>query len=216
MGRKKAFRYEAIHDFENGLSVGRAKALKGRWSTDFFDRNLPLTLELACGKGAYALGLAKLFPDRNFIGIDIKADRLYLGVKRAFERGWAGRVAFIRGPIDFLTDYFASGEVAEIWITFPDPQAREREIKKRLTAPAFLQRYRDILVPNGVVHVKTDTQLFYQYTLEILAHEKAFVLENHLDIAEIRKTRPALDITTDYERIHLEQGRTIKYVKFRL
>lgn len=214
MARKKSYRFQALHEFPNGIAEDEAEKLKGKWREEYFKNDNPIILELACGKGDYALGLGELYPDKNFIGIDLKGDRLYIGIKSAFERGDSPRISFIRGRIEFIESFFGAGEIDEIWITFPDPRARKSEIKNRLTAPIFLERYSRILVPTGKVHVKTDTTLFYFYTKETVEQENWDLQEDFIDISEERKVRPDLDITTAYERKHLEQGRVIKYLSF--
>ena len=215
MARKKSFRFQALHEFPNGFSEEEAQSMKGSWRKEYFKNDNPIILELACGKGDYALGLGALYPDKNFIGIDVKGDRLYIGIKSAFDRGDSPRIGFIRGHIEFIESYFGEGEIDEIWITFPDPRARKSEIKNRLTAPIFLDRYSRILTKEGKVHVKTDTTLFYFYTKEMVEQEDWTMLEDFIDISEERKGRPDLDIKTAYEKKHLEQGRVIKYLTFK-
>lgn len=218
MARKKQFRWDTLHEFDNTLNEEKAFALPGRWHSEWFQNDLPIVLELACGKGDYANGLAQLHPDKNFIGIDLKGDRIWLGAQRALQTGLGKRVSFLRGRIDFLEKFFAPGEVSDIWITFPDPQARKSTIRKRLTAPGFLDRYKLVQQPGSVIHLKTDTELLYQYTHEILNEYPCEVLVTNRDIyaVNLQDTYPELAIKTAFELKHLEQGRKIKYVKFRL
>lgn len=164
MGQKKLIRFEAIRHFDNVLEY--PKDMPGQWK-QFFKNEHPITLELACGKGEYAVGLGRLYPSRNFIGIDIKGNRIWRGAKTALEEG-LNNVAFLRSQIDKVTDYFQPGEVAEIWITFPDPQLRASRAKKRLTHPRFLRLYQRFLQSNGLVHLKTDSPDLYEFTLTVI------------------------------------------------
>ncbi|MDE3143818.1 MAG: tRNA (guanosine(46)-N7)-methyltransferase TrmB, partial [Bacteroidota bacterium] len=153
MGHKKLIRFEAIKSFANVLE--HPQWMKGKWD-EYFKNNHPITLELACGKGEYAVGLGKLFPERNFIGVDIKGNRIWRGAKIALDAG-LHNVAFVRTIIDQIPDYFGKDEVSEIWITFPDPQLRLAKAKKRLTHPKFLRLYQQILIPGGLINLKTDS-----------------------------------------------------------
>lgn len=214
MSRQKDFRFRAIHTFPNGLDEEHARLLSGRWRDEYFGNKSPIILELGCGKGDYALGLNQLYPSKNIIGIDIKGDRLYVGVKEAFRRGKAREIAFIRGRIDFIEQFFGEHEIDEIWITFPDPQARKREARKRLTGPMFLDRYQKLLKPGGMIHLKTDTVLLFHFTMEQIRERGHKLHESYLNIADIEASRPELRIRTDYEKKHLEQGRSSKYIRF--
>lgn len=218
MARKKLYRWNTLHEFPNVLNEAQAYELRGNWSSGFFQNSFPIVLELACGKGDYAIGLGHAHPEINVIGIDIKGDRLWVGAKRALDLGLGTRVCFLRARIDFLEKLFAPDEISDIWITFPDPQARIGDIRKRLTAPGFLQRYRNVQKPGSLIHLKTDTEILYQYTHDILAENPSEVLVTSRDIyaESLEKSIPDLEIKTDYERKHLEAGRKIKYICFRL
>lgn len=189
--------------------------LKGRWKEDFFLNDHPITLELGCGKGEYTVGLAERYPGRNFIGFDIKGARLWKGLTMAREKG-LGNVAFVRTKIDNINFFFESEEVSEIWITFPDPQPQLSRARKRLTSPLFLDRYRGILKPGGIIHLKTDSDLLYEYTLEVI-REKSLPLHYHTnDLYAIGDEMEVKSIRTYYEQIWLSQGLTIKYIRFGL
>ncbi len=192
----------------------RAAELKGKWATHVFKNNNPITLELACGKGEYTLGLAKRFPDRNFIGVDIKGNRIWKGAKYALENNMHN-VAFHRIMIGNIEDYFAFGEINEFWITFPDPQHAKK--RKRLTNPLFLQRYRNISNPHPIMNLKSDSTRFYEYTLEVIAEQNLEVFENSDDIYQLDAIPEYLaNIQTFYEKIWLEDGKKIKYLKYKL
>ncbi len=189
--------------------------LKGRWKEDFFLNDHPITLELGCGKGEYTVGLAERYPGRNFIGFDIKGARLWKGLTMAREKG-LGNVAFVRTKIDNINFFFESEEVSEIWITFPDPQPQLSRARKRLTSPLFLDRYSGILKPGGIIHLKTDSDLLYEYTLEVI-REKSLPLHYHTnDLYAIGDEMEVKSIRTYYEQIWLSQGLTIKYIRFGL
>jgi tRNA (guanine-N7-)-methyltransferase len=212
MGQKKLIRFEAIRHFRNVLEY--PQDMKGKWK-DFFHNNAEITLELACGKGEYAVGLGKLYPGRNFIGIDIKGNRIWRGAKTALDEGLQN-IAFIRSHIDKITDYFAAGEVAEIWITFPDPQLRGSKAKKRLTHPRFLRLYQQVLQPGGSVHLKTDSPDLYQFTLSVIELFGLGVLE-HTDQAYAQpEIKPELLIKTHYENLDIAQSSRIHYIHFRI
>jgi tRNA (guanine-N7-)-methyltransferase len=183
--------------------------LKGEWNTRFFRNTNPIILELGCGKGEYAVGLGRLFPDRNFIGIDIKGARMWSGAKESLDAGMAN-VAFLRTHIEWIASFFAPGEVAEIWLTFPDPQMKKPN--KRLTSPRFMQIYRQILSPQGVIHLKTDSRFLYDYTSAmILANSLPLLFHtDNLHAAD----EPELSITTAYEQQWMQRGIDIKYLRF--
>lgn len=189
---------------------------RGHWARDHFQNEHPLVLELACGWGEYTMGLAKQQPGRNFIGIDVKGNRIWKGAKQSLEEG-LNNVAFLRTRIEQIEQFFAPGEISEIWITFPDPFLRKSKSNRRLTALPFLQKYRQLLVPGGFIHLKTDSPELYDFTLETLV-EAAFcqVTYQDDDIYSKPLAHPALDIKTKYEKMHLEAGRTIKYVQIKL
>ncbi len=197
---------------ENGVPVD----LKGKWKEAHFKNNQPLTLELACGKGDYAIGLAQRFPERNFIGVDIKGARIWRGAKTALEAG-LHNVAFLRTRIEQLSLFFDGNEVDEIWITFPDPFLRKGKENRRLTSANFLNQYPKLLKKGGLVHLKTDDPTLYEYTLEVLAEQKNYTLLYHDDDIYAKPLpMPELEIKTFYEKQHLAAGKTIKYIRFRL
>jgi tRNA (guanine-N7-)-methyltransferase len=192
-------------------SDGEMVQLKGKWAEHFGNDN-PITLELACGKGEYTIGLAKMYPKRNFIGMDAKGNRIWKGAKYALEEGKLPNVAFIRSQIDFIEQYFAAGEVQEIWITFADPQLGKP--RKRLSSPLFLPRYKNILAADGQMHLKTDSPELYEYSLEMIEEQKLQLHEDHDDIYSLAEQKPEWEIKTYYEKMHLEKGLTIKYLRF--
>lgn len=212
MGQKKLIRFEAIKHFPNVLEY--PQDMRGKWK-EFFKNDAPLTLELACGKGEYAVGLGRLYPGRNFIGIDIKGNRIWRGAKTALDEGLPN-IAFVRSHIDKITDYFVPGEVSEIWITFPDPQLRGSRARKRLTHPKFLRLYQQVLKENGPVHLKTDSPDLYQFTLAVIDLFELELLE-HTDQVYAQETiKPELMIKTHYEGLDIAQSNRIHYISFRI
>ncbi|MDO8367743.1 MAG: tRNA (guanosine(46)-N7)-methyltransferase TrmB [Saprospiraceae bacterium] len=190
--------------------------LKGKWAREHFMNENPITLELACGGGEYAVGLAQNFPDRNFIGVDVKGNRLWKGAKTALEAG-LNNVAFLRTRIEIIDHFFAPGEVAEIWITFPDPFPRSSKENRRLTSAYFLEKYRQILKPGGLIHLKHDDLDFYQFTLDTIDQdERNTLISKNEDIYAAPLPFPELSIQTLYESFHLAAGKTIKYVRFQI
>ena len=187
--------------------------MRSRWKQDFFHNDHPVIVELGCGKGEYTIGLAERYPDMNFIGVDMKGARLWRGCKTVEEK-LMKNVAFIRSRIDHVEKFFGPGEVSEIWITFPDPQTGKE--RKRLTSPVFLDRYRQILQPDGIIHLKTDNQGFYNYTLEIISKYKHKLVFSTGDLYAMQQLDEAGTIKTYYENIWLEMGKKICYLKFRL
>ncbi len=207
------------YDIQHPQLVGEGMTpveLKGNWATKHFKNDHPITLELACGGGEYTVGLARNFPDRNFIGVDIKGNRLWKGAKAALEDG-LNNAAFVRTRIEVIEHFFAPGEVGEIWITFPDPFPRSSKVNRRLTSPFFLEKFRQILQPGGLVHLKHDDPDFYQFTLDTIAEDErnTLVLRND-DIYAASLPFPELGIQTLYESFHLAAGKTIKYVRFQI
>jgi len=195
---------------------GEEVEMPGQWSVKQFKNNHPITLELACGRGEYALALAERYPKRNYIGMDIKGARIWRGAKNALDQG-LNNVAFLRSRIEQVEHFFAVGEVDEIWITFPDPFLREVKANRRLTSPPFLAHYRKILKNGGIIRLKTDNTMLYEYTLNTLKEEKGLViLEQNDDIYASDLPHPDLDIKTYYEKKHLANQLTIKYVAFKL
>jgi len=165
MGKDKLRKFAEVSTFANVVQLEDGKAYQGKWASEFFKNDNPVILELACGKGEYTVNLAKQFPNINFLGIDYKGNRIWRGAKTALEEGITN-VGFLRIQIETILEHFAAGEIAEIWITFPDPQPQESREKKRLTNPTFLTKYKLLLVENGIMHLKTDNDGFYAYTIE--------------------------------------------------
>lgn len=187
--------------------------LRGRWASDFFHNDSPIVLELGCGKGEYTVGLARRFPDKNYIGIDIKGARIWSGATAALRDGMTN-VAFVRTSIELLERFFAPGEVAEIWITFPDPQMKK--VNKRLTGTRFTEMYRRVLAPGGIIHLKTDSPFLYEYTGMMARHNKLEIISDTADLyATLGADDPILNIRTHYEQQWLDRGLTIKYLSFR-
>ncbi len=212
MGQKKLQRFAEIETFPNVLIY--PEGMPGQWKS-FFKNDQPLTLELACGKGDYTLALARRFPERNFLGVDLKGNRIWRGAKTAIEEPLPN-VAFLRTQIDKLDRYFAPGEIAEIWITFPDPFLRKSKSKKRLTHPKFLQLYQPLLAPGAAINLKTDSPELYEFTREVTVASNCKVLEDIPDVYALTEVPPLLQIKTFYEGMHLEDGRTIRFIKFTL
>jgi tRNA (guanine-N7-)-methyltransferase len=195
---------------------GEPVELRGEWAKKHFGNENPITLELACGKGEYALGLAERFPERNFIGVDIKGARIWRGAKYALENDLKN-VAFLRTRIEQLPLFFEKDEVDEIWITFADPFLKSGKENRRLTAAPFLDRYKKMLKPEGLIHLKTDDPTLYEFTLETLAGQEDYALLYHDDdIYSKPLPMTELEIKTFYERQHLSVGKAIKYARFQL
>lgn len=213
MAQKKLVRFEAIKNFANVLQY--PQNMQGNWH-QFFKNNNPVVLELACGKGEYTVGLAALHANQNFIGIDLKGNRIYIGAKKCLQQG-LHNAAFVRTQIDQLTNYFAKEEVAEIWITFPDPQLRTGKARKRLTHPKFLRLYQQILRPGGYIHLKTDSPVLYQFTLLVIEMYGLELVERYSDIYSLKETLPQeLFIKTHYEGLDIAKSNRIHYIKFKL
>ena len=213
MGKDKLRRFAEIETFANVYQLEEGQALKGNWANNHFKNSNPIVLELACGKGEYSVNLARLFPDKNFIGIDYKGNRIWRGAKTAIEEG-IDNVAFLRIQIENILDYFAEGEIDEIWITFPDPQPQDSREKKRLTFPAFLNRYKLVLKPGGCVNLKTDNDQLYAYTVEKTVELNLIVHKNtdHLYTSDL--VDDVLSIKTYYEKKYLLHDKNINYIQF--
>jgi tRNA (guanine-N7-)-methyltransferase len=211
-GQKKLIRFEAIRHFENVQEY--PEGMQGKWK-DYFKNNHSITLELACGKGEYAVGLGTMYSDRNFIGIDLKGNRIWRGAKTALDNGLKN-VAFIRSLIDKVCDYFNPGEVAEIWITFPDPQLRGSKAKKRLTHPKFLRLYQNILAKDGLVNLKTDSPDLYHFTKTVVNLFGFTVLEDADHVHALPVIKPELLIKTHYEGLDIAKSNRIHYLSFKL
>lgn len=190
-------------------------ALRGRWNVAQFSNERPITLELGCGRGEYTLALAQALPEEHFIGMDIKGARLWVGACAVREQGLTN-VAFVRARIETLSSFFSLGEIAHLWLTFPDPQLKERRAKKRLTSVRFLELYSRILAPAGVIHLKTDSRELYAYTLQTVQGIGGHVHFATEDIDNILEQYPLLRINTYYERYFRERGKRICYLEFSL
>ena len=223
MGHRKLKKFAEVAEFSNVFQThlfpedGVTFPLKGKWKADYFKNDNPITLELGCGRGEYTVELARRFPDRNFIGMDIKGARLWKGAKAALAEN-LGNVAFVRNRIDFIETYFMANEVSEIWIPFPDPYPGKEQ--KRLVATPFITRYRNLAPEGSLVHLKTDNHELYEYALEQIAEHKYPLLCNSADVYSDLKTLGAerfallTEIQTYYEKLFLSQGSKIHYVEF--
>jgi len=190
--------------------------LRGQWHEKHFKNNLPITLELACGGGEYTVGLARLFPERNFIGVDVKGNRIHAGAKQALTEGLSN-AAFLRTRIEIIDRFFAPGEIAEIWITFCDPFSRPSKENRRLTSHFFHEKYRQVLQPGGLVHLKHDDPDFVHFTLRTIENDpNSALIYKNFDIYAAPLPMPELSIQTLYEGKHLAAGKTIKYVRYQI
>lgn len=219
MGKNKLKKFGEMETFPNVFQYPFAELqkgpfpLKGKWNTEFFKNDNPIVLELGCGKGEYAVGMAKKFANRNFIGVDIKGARMWTGAKQSVQEGIAN-VAFLRTSIELIASFFEAGEVSEIWITFPDPQMQK--VNRRLTSTRFMQLYRQILKDGGLVHLKTDSPFLYAYT-DAMVRLNGFATEvNTDDLYHSGLADDILEIRTFYERQWLARGLTIKYINWHL
>lgn len=212
MGQKKLVKFAEVNTFSNVLQY--PEDVKGKWN-GVFKNNNPITLELACGKGEYAVGLGRLYPERNFLGVDVKGNRIWKGAKTALQEGLCN-VAFLRTQIDRVNEYFAPGEVQEIWITFPDPQLRLSKIKKRLTHPKFLRFYKQFLQPGGFVHLKTDSPQLYNFTKQVVLLYGLELLADDDNIYSRPLENAELGIKTYYESLDIAGSNKVHYLKFRL
>ncbi|MES2592272.1 MAG: tRNA (guanosine(46)-N7)-methyltransferase TrmB [Bacteroidota bacterium] len=223
MAKRKLKKFAEVNSFDNCffLSFEESRAeglpLKGKWHKEYFKNENPIVLELGCGKGEYTVGLAKRFPDKNFIGVDIKGNRIWTGASTAVENKM-NNVAFIRTRIDFIDSCFSNHEVDEIWITFPDPQPQKTRVRNRLTNMMFIDRYKKILKKEGIINLKTDNEPFYDYTRETITENKLEVLDSTNDLyADITKRDEVLTtIKTYYEKKFSDLGFKICYLKFRV
>ena len=214
MGKDKLRKFVEIATFKNVKQLDEGKAFKGKWAKEFFQNEQPIVLELACGKGEYTVNLAKLFPSTNFIGIDYKGNRIWRGAKTALEEGITN-VGFLRIQIETILEYFEAEEISEIWITFPDPQPQDSREKKRLTNPVFLGRYKQILVEGGIMHLKTDNDGFYAYTLEQIENQQLAKIKETTDLYHSDLVDEVLSIKTYYERKYLAEDKNINYVQWK-
>ena len=223
MGSKnKLKRFKENETFENVFQPTREEIvdgdykLKGQWRKDVFKNENPLILELGCGKGEYTVGLAKRYPNKNFIGIDIKGARFWRGAKTALEEN-IPNAAFIRTQIELVDQVFAENEVDEIWITFPDPQIKYQRTKHRMTNLQFLERYKKVLKPGGLMHLKTDSEFMHGYTLGLL-HGKGYevLYANHNVYKQEGSPEEVTEIQTFYENQYLEKDKAITYIRFKI
>lgn len=223
MGSKnKLKRFNENETFSNVIQPKREELtsgtfdLKGNWNSNFFKNDHPIVLELGCGKGEYTIALAHQFPDKNFIGIDIKGARFWRGAKTALEENLPN-VAFIRTQIELIEYLFSQNEVSEIWITFPDPQIKYKRTKHRLTNREFLNRYKKVLKPQGIIHLKTDSEFMHGYTLGLLHGLDQEILYAHHDVyGNEYSPKEVTGIQTFYEKQYLEAGKKITYIAFKL
>jgi tRNA (guanine-N7-)-methyltransferase len=215
--KRKLERFKEIETLPNVVEPFKEiyHYVKGKWNQDFFKNDNPITLELACGRGEYTIGLAKLFPSRNYIGVDIKGERIWKGSTTAVNEN-LNNVAFLRTMILLIENFFEEGEVDEIWITFPDPRPRLRDIKRRLTSPRFLEIYKHLLKPGGYVRLKTDNTGLYEFSLEELQSRKDITdLKFTADVYNSELRPECFDIRTRYEEAFASKGEKIKYLRFR-
>jgi tRNA (guanine-N7-)-methyltransferase len=214
--KRKLERFKIIEERTNVIEPTKPiyKTIKGKWREEHFKNDKPITIELACGRGEYSVGLGRLFPERNFIGVDVKGERIWKGSTVAVEENLTN-VAFLRTHILLIENFFEPGEIDEVWLTFPDPRPTKRDIKRRLTSPRFMEMYKRLLKPGGYVRLKTDNTILYEYTLE--------EAQNRTDIGDLKFTndvyaselRPeCFDIKTRYEEAFAAKGETIKYLRF--
>ncbi|MBE17014.1 MAG: tRNA (guanosine(46)-N7)-methyltransferase TrmB [Dokdonia sp.] len=223
MGSKnKLKRFRENETFKNVIQPTREELtdgdffLKGKWNSDFFKNNNPIVLELGCGKGEYTVGLAQAYPEKNFIGIDIKGARFWRGAKTALEEQ-LDNAGFLRMQIELITHAFAKAEVDEIWITFPDPQIKFQRTKHRMTNTTFLKKYKEVLKPEGVINLKTDSEFMHGYTLGLLHGEGHEILHaNHNVYKNEYSPKEVVQIQTFYEKQYLKEGKPITYIKFRV
>jgi len=212
MGQKKLKRFTEIKTFSNVLEY--PENMQGKWNA-FFRNNNPVILELACGKGEYTVGLAQLYPHKNFIGVDIKGNRIWAGAKTALDKELAN-VAFLRTQIDKINQYFTKDEIEEIWITFPDPYLRKSKARKRLTHPKFLRLYKQFLRPGGLVHLKTDSPDLYRFTKTVIALYDLKIVSDINNLYKSSTISEELKIKTHYESLDIAKSNTVFYLCFTL
>jgi tRNA (guanine-N7-)-methyltransferase len=215
--KRKQERFKIIQDNPNVIEPTKEiyQTIRGKWGTDHFRNPNAITLELACGRGEYTVGLARLFPERNFIGVDVKGERIWKGSSVALAEHLTN-AAFLRTQILLLENFFLPAEIAEIWLTFPDPRPRKRDIKRRLTSPRYLEIYQRLLQPGGYVRLKTDNTFLFGYTLELLqARHDVLDLAFTADVYNSELEKECFDIKTRYEQEFSQKGEKIKYLRFR-
>ncbi|RAJ34375.1 tRNA (guanosine(46)-N7)-methyltransferase TrmB [Pedobacter cryoconitis] len=215
MGKDKLRKFAEIDTFPNVYQMEEGMVLQGKWAAQHFKNDNPIVLELACGKGEYSVNMAKFFPEKNFIGIDLKGNRIWRGARTGVDEN-INNLAFLRIQIEDIAAYFGENEVDEIWITFPDPQPQDSREKKRLTFPGFLDKYKGFLKPGGKINLKTDNDGLYAYTVEKVAELNlpCYKKTDHLYTSEFYDE--VLKIKTHYERIYLKQDKNINYIQFSL
>jgi len=219
VAKNKLSKFADLNTYEHVVQISYKKLqaeefkYKGKWSEAFFGNNKPVILELGCGKGEYTVKLAMHFPEFNFIGIDIKGSRMWQGATQAKEMG-LDNAGFLRTNIENIKLFFGDGEVSEIWLTFPDPQMKKT--RKRLTAVNFIEKYRQLMVPNGIVHLKSDSNFMYKYTEAMVAENRLEVIRQTDDLYHSDLLDQVLSIQTYYERQWLDRGLSIKYLSFRI
>ena len=220
MVKNKLTRFAEIATFDNVIQMGFEQSrlglpLKGKWNQDHFKNELPIVVELGCGKGEYTVGLAQRHANKNFLGVDIKGTRIWKGASFALENK-LNNVAFLRTRIDYIDTCFGPGEISEIWITFPDPQPQLSREKKRLTHPQFLARYAKFLKPGGIIHLKTDSRPLWEYTLGVIEEQKFKLLKATDDLYQSQDPdfTEAKAIQTHYEDLFSSKGFSINYLRF--
>jgi len=217
VGKNKLSKFADMETFSNVLQVSfseiqqQCHPMKGNWGQKFFHNENPIVLELGCGKGEYTVGLAELDKSKNYIGIDIKGSRMWQGAKYATVNGLTN-VGFLRTHIEMIGQFFDQNEVSEIWLTFPDPQMKKT--RKRLTSTRFVELYRQFLKPGGIIHLKTDSNFQYQYTLEMASRNNFEIISNNDNVYGNGAVDRVLQIKTYYEKQWLGRGLTIKYISF--
>lgn len=215
--KSKLKRFAVIAERDNVLERGKElfEQIKGNWHEAYFNNERPITVELACGRGEYSVGLAKRFPERNYIGVDMKGDRLWKGSTMAVEEKLTN-VGFLRTQIIDIESFFEPGEVDEMWLTFPDPRPKKRDVKRRLTSPDFMNRYKRILRPGGYFRLKTDNTPFFDYTMEQLGWRSDIEDMKHTyDLYNSELREECFDIKTRFEGIFSAKGEKIKYLRFK-
>lgn len=221
MGKNKIRKWAEMEEYPNVIQprfedvFRKDHELKGNWKKGFFSNNNPLILELGCGKGEYTIGMARERPLINFLGIDIKGARMWKGAGTAIKESITN-VGFVRTRIELIESFFATDEVDEIWITFPDPQLKKRRNKKRLTGSRFLNYYRSFLKKEGLIHLKTDSRELYDYTLSLISKNNLEIVRNTSDLYSEENLNDTLKIRTHYEQMFLDEGREITYVCFKI
>jgi tRNA (guanine-N7-)-methyltransferase len=217
VGKNKLSKFSEMETFSNVLQVSfsdvnqKDHSIKGNWAKDFFNNNNPIVIELGCGKGEYTVGLAEMNPEVNFIGLDIKGARMWKGARYAIDKGLKN-VAFLRTHIEMADKFFGADEISEIWLTFPDPQMKKT--RKRLTSVRFIELYKKFLKEDGIIHLKTDSNFQYKYTLAMVENNKLKIVQNTPDVYENDDLSEVLKIKTYYEKQWLGRGIKIKYLSF--